>query len=86
MLTAALVSYEYLCRQWFDTRVGDGHIERVLPVAADAGKLVPYVFNISTSDLRGAGTDAGGPALYANNPSMCAHMELNTTHMSLLAC
>lgn len=44
---------------WFDSRMGDGRIERILPVAADAGKLVPYVFNITTSDIRGAGTDAG---------------------------
>ncbi len=39
--------------------MGDGHIERVLPVVPDAGKLTPYTFIVYTSDLKGAGTDAG---------------------------
>jgi lipoxygenase homology domain-containing protein 1 len=51
--------FVFPCRLWFDSRVGDGQIERILPVAPDAGKLVPYIFNITTTDMRGAGTDAG---------------------------
>jgi hypothetical protein len=37
----------------------DGLIERVLPVVPDAGKLVPYTFILHTTDIKGAGTDAG---------------------------
>lgn len=52
-------AFVFPCRSWFDTRMGDGLIERELSVAEDAGKLVPYVFQVTTSDIRGAGTDAG---------------------------
>lgn len=48
------------CRSWFDKSMSDGLIERVLPVVPDAGKLVPYTFIVHTSDMKGAGTDAGG--------------------------
>lgn len=46
-------------RRWFDRHMEDGLIERVLPVVPDAGKLVPYTFILHTTDIKGAGTDAG---------------------------
>ena len=46
------------CRQWFDTRIGDGLIERRLAAALDLGKMGYYTFHVVTSDVRGAGTDA----------------------------
>ena len=53
-------------RQWFDTRIGDGAIERVLQVAADAGKMVWYTFKITTSDIRwGLGASILRVALWA---------------------
>ncbi|KAG2501257.1 hypothetical protein HYH03_001064 [Edaphochlamys debaryana] len=52
------VTYLFPCRMWFDTRVGDGAIERVLQVSDSLIKIIPYHFHVYTSDIRGAGTDA----------------------------
>jgi hypothetical protein len=48
------------CEQWFDATQGDGLTRRVLRVSREDPRLllVPYVFKITTSGIRGAGTDA----------------------------
>ncbi|GLC54185.1 hypothetical protein PLESTB_000832700 [Pleodorina starrii] len=52
------VTWLFPCRQWFDTRMGDGALERTLQAADSLVRMVPYVFYVYTSDIRGAGTDA----------------------------
>lgn len=48
----------FTCRQWFDTRIGDGLVERRLQASLELGRVTYYTFKVSTSDLRGAGTDS----------------------------
>ncbi len=38
--------------------MGDGLVERRLPANVDLGRMSYYTFNILTSDIRGAGSDA----------------------------
>ncbi|KXZ51726.1 hypothetical protein GPECTOR_11g173 [Gonium pectorale] len=52
------ITYLFPCRQWFDSRMGDGALERTLQAADSLLKKQPYHFYIHTSDIRGAGTDA----------------------------
>ncbi|GIL93966.1 hypothetical protein Vretimale_245 [Volvox reticuliferus] len=52
------VTYLFPCRMWFDTRVGDGALERTLQAADSLMRMAGYVFYVYTSDIRGAGTDA----------------------------
>ena len=37
-----------LRRQWFDTRIGDGLVERRLPASLELGRVTYYTFKIST--------------------------------------
>ncbi|KAG2432966.1 hypothetical protein HXX76_008694 [Chlamydomonas incerta] len=50
--------YLFPCRMWFDSRIGDGALERTLEVGDSLLKITPYHFYVTTSDIRGAGTDA----------------------------
>ncbi|WIA17082.1 hypothetical protein OEZ85_013981 [Tetradesmus obliquus] len=52
------VTYLFPCDAWLDERLGDGKTERRLQAATALGSKVWYTLHISTSDVRGAGTDA----------------------------
>lgn len=69
-------TFLFPCRQWFDTRIGDGLVERRLAAGDAMGKITNYTFKITTSDIRGAGTDA--------DVHVALHGDLGDTPSTLL--
>ncbi|KAG1662011.1 hypothetical protein FOA52_009500 [Chlamydomonas sp. UWO 241] len=78
----------FQCRDWFDARLGDGRTERTLTASNDLGRMAYYTFSVSTSDIRGAGTDADvyvalhgdmGDSLTVMLPSQPEHFERGQT-------
>eukprot|EP00798_Chlamydomonas_sp_ICE-L_P013676 gene13676-19564_t len=68
--------FVFPCRQWFDTRIGDGKTERILPVGTELGQMIWYTFTVVTSELRGAGTDS--------DVSVALHGDLGDTPSTIL--
>lgn len=62
-------SFLFPCRQWFDTRIGDGLVERRLGAGDAMGKITNYTFKITTSDIRGAGTVSTSSLLTLSIPN-----------------
>ncbi|MEW5311146.1 MAG: hypothetical protein WDW38_002885 [Sanguina aurantia] len=76
------------CHQWFDSHVGDGAVERSLQPASGLLQKGFFTFLITTSDQRGAGTDAdvhvslhgeGGDTPTTMLPSRPEHFERGQT-------
>ncbi|CAG9464667.1 unnamed protein product [Pedinophyceae sp. YPF-701] len=57
--TTTQARYNFPCHQWFDRKEGDGLTRRRLQASDADSAMTTYTVTVVTSDLRGAGTDAG---------------------------